>query len=142
MNLVYSQRNRSAACRIPLYSKSPKAKRVEFRCPDPSANPYLAFSRHAAWPASTASATGSSRPTPSTRTSTTCRPSSSPPCPRCPVRSTQVLRALVHDHDYLLAGDVFTPDLIETWIDHKRKVEIDGLRLRPHPYEFQLYYDI
>ncbi len=141
VNLVYSQRNRSAACRIPLYSKSPRAKRVEFRCPDPSANPYLAFSamlmagldgiRNRIEP-----------PDPVDKDLYDLPAEQLAAVPQVPGSLDEVLRALVHDHDYLLAGDVFTADLIETWIEHKRRVEIDGLRLRPHPYEFQLYYDI
>ena len=141
VNLVYSQRNRSAACRIPLYSKSPRAKRVEFRCPDPSANPYLAFSamlmagldgiRNRIEP-----------PEPMDKDLYDLPPDQLAAVPQVPGSLEEVLRALVRDADYLLAGDVFTPDLIDTWIHYKRTVEIDGLRLRPHPYEFQLYYDI
>ena len=141
VNLVYSQRNRSAACRIPLYSKSPRAKRIEFRCPDPSANPYLAFSamlmagldgiRNRIEP-----------PEPMDKDLYDLPPEQLAAVPQVPGSLEEVLRALVRDHDYLLAGDVFTPDLIDTWITYKRQVEIDGLRLRPHPYEFQLYYDI
>ena len=141
VNLVYSQRNRSAACRIPLYSKSPRAKRIEFRCPDPSANPYLAFSamlmagldgiRNRIEP-----------PEPMDKDLYDLPPEQLAAVPQVPGSLDEVLRALVRDHDYLLAGDVFTPDLIDNWITYKRRVEIDGLRLRPHPYEFQLYYDI
>jgi glutamine synthetase len=141
VNLVYSQRNRSAACRIPLYSKSPRAKRVEFRCPDPSANPYLAFSamlmagldgiRNRIEP-----------PEPMDKDLYDLPPEQLAAVPQVPGSLDEVLKALVRDADYLLAGDVFTPDLIDTWITYKRQVEIDGLRLRPHPYEFQLYYDI
>ena len=71
-----------------------------------------------------------------------CRQTSSPRCPRCPAPSVRCLTKLEEDHSYLLEGGVFTPDLIETWIDYKRSKEIDALRLRPHPYEFDLYYDI
>ena len=142
VNLVYSQRNRSASCRIPLASKSPKAKRVEFRCPDCTVEPVPRVLGDAAWPASTASRTASSRPTRSTRTSTTSRPRSWPRCPRCPASLDEALLALEADHDFLKAGGVFTDDLIETWIDYKRQNEIDAIRLRPHPYEFALYYDI
>ena len=116
VNLVYSQRNRSAACRIPLYSKSPKAKRVEFRCPDPACNPYLAFSAMLM-----AGLDGVQNriepPDPWTRTSTTCRPKSWPRSPRCRHRWTRRSRALEADHDFLKAGGVFTDDLIETWIE-------------------------
>ena len=129
-------------CRIPLYSKSPKAKRVEFRCPDPSCNPYLAFSAMLM-----AGLDGIAQPhraarRRSTRTSTTCRPRSWPRCPRCPGSLDEALAALEADNDFLKAGGVFTDDLIETWIDYKRTHEIDAVRLRPHPYEFALYYDI
>ena len=99
-------------------------------------------SRRCSSPASTASRTASSRPTRSTRTSTTSRPRSSPACPRCRVRSRRCSRALEADNDFLQAGGVFTEDLLETWISYKREHEVDALRLRPHPYEFTLYYDI
>ena len=141
VNLVYSQRNRSASCRIPLAQKSPKAKRVEFRCPDASSNPYLAFSAMLM-----AGLDGvlnrSSRPPRSTRTSTTCRPRSWRKVPQVPGSLDESLQALEDDHAFLTAGGVFTDDLIETYIEYKRENEIDAVRLRPHPYEFALYYDI
>ena len=141
MNLVYSQRNRSAAVRIPLYSKSPKAKRIEFRCPDPSCNPYLAFSALLM-----AGLDGIQNriepPAPLDRDLYDLPPEELAKVPQVPGSLPEVLDALEADHEYLLAGGVFTPDVIETWIDYKRENEVDALRLRPHPWEFYLYYDI
>lgn len=94
VNLIYSQRNRTACIRVPVYSSREKATRLEFRCPDPSCNPYLALS------------------------------------------------ALEEDHDYLMRGDMFAEDLIETWVGYKRSREIDFVQLRPHPAEFELYYEV
>src|SRR5689334_22311477 len=141
VNLVYSQRNRSASCRIPLYSKSPKAKRVEFRCPDPSCNPYLAFSAMLM-----AGLDGIQNriepPAPLDRDLYDLPPEELAKVPQVPGSLPEVLDALEADHEFLLAGGVFTPDVIETWIDYKRENEVDALRLRPHPWEFYLYYDI
>ena len=141
VNLVYSQRNRSAAVRIPLYSKSPKAKRIEFRCPDPSCNPYLAFSAMLM-----AGLDGIQNriepPAPLDRDLYDLPPEELAKVPQVPGSLEEVLDALEADHEYLLAGGVFTPDVIETWIDYKRVNEVDALRLRPHPWEFYLYYDI
>jgi glutamine synthetase len=141
VNLVYSQRNRSAAVRIPLYSKSPKAKRIEFRCPDPSCNPYLAFSALLM-----AGLDGIQNriepPAPLDRDLYDLPPEELSKVPQVPGSLEEVLTALEGDHEYLLAGGVFTPDVIETWIDYKRVNEVDALRLRPHPWEFYLYYDI
>jgi glutamine synthetase len=141
VNLVYSQRNRSAAVRIPLYSKSPKAKRLEFRCPDPSCNPYLAFSAQLM-----AGLDGVQNriepPTPVDKDLYDLPPEELAKVPQVPGSLPEALEALEADHDFLLAGGVFTPDLIETWIDYKRINEIDAIRLRPHPYEFHLYFDI
>jgi glutamine synthetase len=141
VNLVYSQRNRSAAVRIPLYSKSPKAKRLEFRCPDPSCNPYLAFAAQLM-----AGLDGVQNriepPTPVDKDLYDLPPEELAKVPQVPGSLPEALEALEADHDFLLAGGVFTPDLIETWIDYKRINEIDAIRLRPHPYEFHLYYDI
>ncbi len=141
VNLVYSRRNRSAACRIPMYSDSPKAKRIEFRCPDPSCNPYLAFSamllagldgiQNEIDPGEpsdydlfeTHGVNGHGRPK------------------QVPGSLPEALAALEADHKFLLAGGVFTDDLLSTWVDYKRTREIDPMRLRPHPYEFYLYYD-
>ena len=141
VNLVYSQRNRSACVRIPLYSKSPKAKRLEFRCPDPSANPYLAFSAMLM-----AGLDGVQNriepPDPVDKDLYDLPPEELAKVPQVPSSLDQALAALEADHDFLLAGGVFTPDLIETWLDYKRLREIDEVRLRPHPWEFYLYYDI
>jgi glutamine synthetase len=140
INLIYSQRNRSAICRIPVYSTSPKAKRIEYRAPDPSCNPYLAFAAMLM-----AGLDG-------------IRRKIEPPKPidadlyelhgeeRKNIRNTpgslgEVLNALEQDHDFLLQGDVFTPDVIDTWISMKRSKDLVAVNLRPHPYEFFLYYD-
>jgi glutamine synthetase len=141
VNLVYSQRNRSAACRIPLYSKSPKAKRVEFRCPDPSCNPYLAFSAILM-----AGLDGVQNriepPAPVDKDLYDLPPEELAKVPQVPGSLDESLRALEADNDFLKAGGVFTDDLIETHIAYKRASEIDAIRLRPHPYVFALYYDI
>ena len=138
---MYSQRNRSAAVRIPLYSKSPKAKRIEFRCPDPSCNPYLAFSALLM-----AGLDGIQNriepPAPLDKDLYDLPPEELAKVPQVPGSLDEVLDALEADHEYLLAGGVFTPDVIETWIEYKRENEVDALRLRPHPWEFYLYYDI
>ena len=141
VNLGYSQRNRSAACRIPMYSADHKTKRVEFRCPDPACNPYLAFVP-CSWRASMAFSAASIRPIRSTRTSTTCPRKNSKNVPLAPGSLEEALDALEEDHDFLLAGDVFTKDVVETHLGYKRSREIDEIRLRPHPYEFFLYYDV
>jgi glutamine synthetase len=141
VNLVYSQRNRSAACRIPLYSKSPKAKRVEFRCPDPSANPYLAFS--AILMAGLDGVLNKIEPPdPVDKDLYDLPPEELALVPQVPGSLQESLAALEADRDFLQAGGVFTDDLIETWIEYKRIHEIDPVRLRPHPWEFYLYYDI
>jgi len=140
VNLVYSQRNRSAACRIPMYSPSPKAKRVEFRCPDATANPYLAFS--AMLMAGLDGIRNKIEPTgPDDRDLFDLPPEEARALPTVPSSLEGALAALEADHDYLLEGGVFSMDLIETWIDFKRREEVDAVRLRPHPYEFALYYD-
>jgi glutamine synthetase len=141
VNLVYSQRNRSAAVRIPLYSNSPKSKRVEFRCPDPSANPYLAFSAMLL-----AGLDGIKRNTeplePMNRDLYELGQDEAAQVPQVPGSLDAALDALEADHDFLLEGGVFTSDLIETWVDYKRTREIANVNLRPHPHEFHLYYDI
>jgi glutamine synthetase len=141
VNLVYSQRNRSAACRIPLYSKSPKAKRVEFRCPDPSCNPYLAFAAMLM-----AGLDGVQNkiepPEPVDKDLYDLPPEELAKVPQVPGSLEAALSALEADQDFLKAGGVFTDDLIETWVGYKRINEIDEVRLRPHPWEFMLYYDI
>ena len=141
VNLVYSQRNRSAAVRIPLYSQSPKAKRLEFRCPDPSCNPYLAFSAMLM-----AGLDGiNSRiepPDPVDKDLYDLPPEELAQVPQVPGSLDAVLDALEADSDFLKAGGVFTDDLIDTWVSYKRAHEVDEMRLRPHPWEFALYYDI
>src|SRR3954462_8134312 len=141
VNLVYSQRNRSACARIPLYSKSPKAKRVEFRCPDPSANPYLAF------PAMLMAGLDGLQnriepPPPVDKDLYDLPPEELALVPQVPGSLDAALSALEADQDFLKAGGVFTDDLIDTWLEYKRLKEIDEVRLRPHPWEFMLYYDI
>jgi glutamine synthetase len=141
VNLVYSQRNRSASVRIPLYSKSPKAKRLEYRCPDPSCNPYLAFSAMLM-----AGLDGIQNriepPKPLDKDLYDLPPEELAQVPQVPGSLDEALNALEADHKFMLTGDVFTQDVIDTWIDYKRSHEIDAVRLRPHPWEFQLYYDI
>ncbi len=141
VNLVYSQRNRSASVRIPLYSKSPKAKRIEFRCPDPSANPYLAFA--ALLMAGLDGIQNKTEPpAPLDRDLYDLPAEELAAVPQVPGSLDEALNALEADHDFLLKGGVFTQDVIDTWIAYKRENEIDAMRLRPHPWEFYLYYDI
>jgi glutamine synthetase len=141
VNLVYSQRNRSAACRIPLYSKSPKAKRVEFRCPDPSCNPYLAFS--AMLLAGLDGVQNKIEPPDPIEADLFELPAEElAAIPHTPASLEEAMDALEADNEFLRAGGVFTDDLIETWISYKRVEEADAVRLRPHPWEFMLYYDI
>ena len=141
VNLVYSNRNRSAAVRIPMYSQSPAAKRLEFRCPDPSCNPYLAFSAMLM-----AGIDGIQNkiepPDPVDKDIYDLPPEELANLPSVPSSLSEALDALEEDHEFLLEGGVFTPGLIETWIEYKREKEVDAIRLRPHPYEFVLYYDI
>jgi glutamine synthetase len=141
VNLVYSQRNRSAAVRIPLYSKSPKSKRIEFRCPDPSCNPYLAFP--ALLMAGLDGIQNKIDPVdPVDKDLYDLPPEELAAVPQVPGSLDASLDALEADHDFLLEGGVFTEDVIEHWIDYKRVREVDEIRLRPHPWEFYLYYDI
>lgn len=141
VNLAYSQRNRSASCRIPMYSPSPKAKRVEFRCPDPSCNPYLAFS--AILMAVIDGIQNKINPgSPLDKDIYDLPPEEAAQIPKTPGSLDEALNALERDHAFLLRGDVFTQDVIETWINYKRIHEFDAVRLRPHPYEFCLYFDI
>ncbi len=141
VNLVYSQRNRSAAVRVPVYSKKPAAKRLEFRCPDPSANAYLAFSAMLL-----AGLDGVQNqiepPDPLDKDLYDLPPEELAQVPSVPGSLEESLDALEADHDFLLAGDVFTDDLIESWLGYKRDNEVDEMRLRPHPHEFYLYYDV
>ena len=141
VNLAYSQRNRSAACRIPMYSPSPKAKRVEFRCPDPSCNPYLAFS--AMLMAVLDGIQNKIDPgEPLDKDIYDLSPEELAEVPQTPGALDESLAALKRDHEFLLRGDVFTKDVVDTWISYKTENEVDALRLRPHPYEFCMYYDI
>jgi glutamine synthetase len=140
VNLVYSQRNRSAACRIPVYSTVPKSKRVEFRSPDPSANPYLAFS--AMLMAGLDGIQNRIDPgTPLDEDIFELPEEELAKIAHVPHSLDEALDALEADHEFLLKGGVFTEDLVHTWIDYKRKEEADQVRLRPHPWEFALYYD-
>ncbi len=141
INLVYSSRNRSAAIRIPLYSASPKAKRLEFRTPDPTCNSYLAFS--AILMAGLDGVENRIDPgEPLDKNIYGLPPEELANIPSAPGSLEEALANLEADHDFLLKGDVFTPDLIQMWLDYKRKNEVEAIRLRPHPYEFALYYDI
>jgi glutamine synthetase len=140
VNLAWSMRNRSACCRIPMYSDSPKAKRIEFRCPDPSCNPYLAFAamlmagldgiRHRIEPGD-----------PVDKNIYDLPPEEAAEIKKVPGQLQDAMAALEADHDYLLEGGVFTADFIESYLDYKRAAELDPIRLRPHPYEYYLYYD-
>ena len=140
VNLAYSSRNRSAAVRIPMYSHSPKAKRMEFRCPDPSCNPYLALS--AMLMAAIDGIQNKIDPgAPLDKDIYDLPPEELAKVPSTPGSLDAALDCLEEDHEFLLKGDVFTEDVIDTWIGYKRDREVDSLRLRPHPYEFALYYD-
>jgi glutamine synthetase len=141
VNLAYSQRNRSAAVRIPVYSPAEQAKRVEFRPPDPSANPYLACS--AMMMAGLDGIQGRLDPgLPVDRDLFELPPEELAQIPSVPGSLDDALDALEADHEFLLKGGVFTEDLIQTWIEYKRAQECDPVRLRPHPWEFALYYDV
>ena len=141
VNLVYSQRNRSACIRIPITGSNPKAKRIEFRVPDPSANPYLAFSAMLL-----AGIDGVKNkiepPEPVDKDLYELPPDERADIPQVPGSLPEVLTALEEDHEYLLDGGVFTSDLIETWVDWKRVNEVAPIALRPTPHEFEFYYDI
>jgi glutamine synthetase len=141
INLAYSQRNRSAAIRIPMYSRSEKAKRIEFRTPDPSCNPYLSFAACVA--AGLDGVANKIDPgKPMDKDLYELPKEEAAKIKQLPGSLDVVLDALEADHEFLLRGDIFTKDLIETWIDYKRKNEVDAIRLRPHPWEFALYFDI
>ena len=141
VNLAYSQRNRSAAVRIPVYSRSPKAKRIEFRCPDPSTNPYLCFA--AQLMAGLDGIQNRIDPgEPMDKDLYDLEPEEAANIKSTPGSLGEVLDALEKDHDWLLKGDVFTPDVIETWITYKRERELAQVNLRPVPYEFFLYFDL
>ena len=140
VNLAYSQRNRSAACRIPMYSASPKTKRVEFRCPDPTCNPYLGFA--ALLMAVVDGIQNKLHPgDPLDRDIYDMPPEELANVPKTPASLAEALDALAADSDFLLRGDVFTEDVLATWLKWKRDREVAPMRLRPHPYEFCLYYD-
>src|SRR5678809_636633 len=139
VNLAYSRRNRSAACRIPMYSASPKAKRVEFRPPDPSSNPYMAFA--AMVMAGLDGVLNKVDPgEPLDKDIYDLSPEEMRAVPSMPSSLEEALNELEDDHAFLLKGDVFTEELLENYIAYKRKNEADAVRLRPHPYEFALYY--
>ena len=141
VNLAYSSRNRSACCRIPMYSPSPKAKRVEFRVPDPSCNPYLAFT--AMLMAGLDGIQNKIDPgEPLDKDLYDLPPEEKAKVPQTPGSLEAALNELEADHEFLLKGDVFTKDVVETWLDYKRTHEAEQIALRPHPYEFYLYYDI
>jgi glutamine synthetase len=141
INLIYSLRNRSACVRVPMYSMSPGAKRIEFRCPDPSANPYLAFP--AMLMAGLDGIQNRIEPAePIDKDLYDLPPEEKAGIPQTPGHLREVLLRLRDDHDYLTKGDVFTEDLIEAYIDYKLEAECDQIDLRPHPYEFELYHDI
>lgn len=140
VNLAYSSRNRSAGVRIPMYSPSPKAKRIEVRFPDPSCNGYLAFSAMLM-----AGLDGIERRLdpgePLDKDIYALTPEELAGVPSVPGALDEALAALRKDHEFLLKGDVFTEDVIDTWIEYKTATEVNAMRLRPHPYEFTLYYD-
>ncbi len=141
VNLAYSSRNRSAACRIPMYSQSPKAKRVEVRFPDPACNPYLAFAAMAM-----AGIDGIENKIdpgePLDKNSYALTPEEAARVPVMPGSLAEALSNLERDTDFLLKGDVFTADALEMWVQYKRENEVDPVRVRPHPHEFELYYDV
>ena len=138
VNLAYSQRNRSVACRIPMYSPNPKAKRIEFRCPDPTANPYTAFA--AILLAAIDGIQSKMDPGEPLDCNAYDLPADSE-VPAVPGSLAHALVALQKDHDFLLRGDVFSAELIADWISSKRKNDVDPVRLRPHPHEFRMYFD-
>ena len=141
INLIYSMRNRSAAVRIPVYSSSEKSKRIETRFPDPTCNGYMAFSALLM-----AGLDGVQNkitpPGPLDKDLYDLPPEEKSQIDSTPADLAAALDALEADHDFLLKGDVFTKDVIETWLSYKRENEIDAIRLRPHPWEFALYFDI
>jgi glutamine synthetase len=140
VNLAYSARNRSAAIRIQMFSENPKAKRIEYRPPDPAANPYLAYT--ALLMAGLDGVLNKIDPgEPMDKNIYELPPEELKKVPNVPGSLGEALDALEKDHQFLLKGDVFTSDFIEMWVTQKRR-EHDALRLRPHPYEFFLYYDV
>jgi glutamine synthetase len=141
INLIYSARNRSACIRIPMVSKSPKAKRVEFRAPDPSCNPYLAFSAMLL-AGLDGIENGIVPPAPIDKDLYELPREEKAGIAQTPGSLGEALSALESDHEFLLKGGVFTKDLLETYIAYKQEVELEGIALRPHPYEFALYFDV
>jgi len=135
--MAYSQRNRSACIRIPVYSSSEGAKRIEYRSPDPTANPYMAFSAMLM-----AGVDGIINKIDPGQAMDMDLYESDVEVPQVPGSLEAVLNALEADHEFLLRGGVFTQDVIDVWIDWKRKQEVDAIRMRPHPYEYALYYDM
>ena len=124
-----------------MYSSSPKAKRIEFRCPDPSCNPYLAFA--AQLMAAVDGIQNKIDPgEPLDQNIYDLSPEEAAEVPTTPGSLNDALTALERDHEFLLKGDVFTKDVVDTWVEYKRENEVDALALRPHPYEFCMYYDI
>ncbi|MBN1353981.1 MAG: type I glutamate--ammonia ligase [Candidatus Omnitrophica bacterium] len=141
VNLAYSARNRSAAVRIPVYSDNPKSKRLEFRPPDNTANPYLAFA--AMLMAGIDGIQNKMEPgEPLDKNIYELSKEEAAKVPTVPGSLEKAIEALEKDHEFLLKGGVFTKDVVETWIEYKREKEIDAVRLRPHPYEYHLYFDI
>ena len=137
---LYSQRNRSACVRIPITGNNPKAKRIEFRCPDSSGNPYFAFA--AMMMAGLDGVKNKIEPmAPVDKDLYELPPEEAADIPQAPTSLPAVIDRLEQDHDYLTEGGVFTEDLIENWISYKREKEIAPVNLRPHPHEFELYYD-
>jgi glutamine synthetase len=141
VNLAYSRRNRSAACRIPMYSAAPEARRVEFRPPDPSCNPYLAFA--AMMMAGLDGIENKMDPGPPLDKDVyDLSPDELAKVPSIPNSLEEALDALERDSAFLLKGDVFTEELLRTYAEYKQEKEVKAVKLRPHPYEFLLYYDI
>ena len=141
VNLAYSSRNRSAACRIPMYSPNPKAKRVEVRFPDPACNPYLAFAAMAM--AGIDGIENKIHPgEPLDKNTYALTPEEAAGVPTMPSSLDEALELLQADTEFLEKGDVFTHDALEMWVSYKRENEIDPVRVRPHPHEFELYFDI
>ena len=141
VNLVYSSRNRSAAIRIPMYSENPKTKRIEFRSPDSSCNPYLAFS--AIMMAAVDGIENKLDPgDPLDKNMYHLSAEEYEQISSAPGSLEEALEELEKDHEFLLKGDVFTADVIHYWVKYKRENEVDAIRQRPHPYEFCMYFDI
>jgi glutamine synthetase len=141
VNLVYSARNRSAAVRIPMYSENPKSKRIEYRPPDNTCNGYIALA--ALLMAGLDGVENKIDPgQPFDKDTYTLSPKEAKRLKTVPGSLEQAINALEKDHKFLLKGGVFTQDVIDVWIDYKRTREIDEIRLRPHPHEFYLYFDI